>query len=295
MRPPIRLEYRAKPSVLGFMSKVWRPSPGFAGDGRLPDIQAHWSGHRSSPRELEDFFRLSGMAPGAGLSILYPHTVSFPMLMAVLSHPAFPLPIWKVLQVRNRLVQHQPIAPDAVLDFSVRTGERRVLAKGVEMDLLVAAHSGGRSVWEAVDTFYARGNYGAATPGEAAASPAVAATAATEWRMPQHGRWRYGLLSGDLNPLHMSNWYARRFGYAGAFTHPQRAIGQCLGHLGAAHHAPMQLDTWIKGPVFYGAQLALRSEPRAAEQLFALHVDGDARPAIVGRFVIPHENKDTSA
>ena len=295
MRPPILLDYRAKPSVFGFMANVWRPSPGFAGDGRLPDIQARWSGHRSSPRELEDFFRLSGMAPGEGLPILYPHTVSFPMLMAVLSHPAFPLPIWKVLQVRNRLVQHQPIAPDAVLDFSVRTGARRVLAKGVEMDLLVAAQSGGRTVWEAVDTFYARGRYGAATQDEAATSPAVAGIAAAEWRMPQHGRWRYGLLSGDLNPLHMSNLYARRFGYAGAFAHPQRAIGQCLGHLGAAHHAPMQLDTWIKGPVFYGAQLALRSEPRAAEQLFALHVDGDARPAIVGRFVIPHENKDSPA
>ncbi|MDP2825120.1 MAG: MaoC/PaaZ C-terminal domain-containing protein [Sulfuritalea sp.] len=207
--------------------------------------------------------------------------------MAVLSHPKFPVPIWNVLQVRNRLVQHEPIAPDAALDFTVRTGERRVLEKGVEMDLLVGAEVNGRTVWEAVNTFYARGRFGAAEA-EASASPSVAAPQAAEWRMPAHGRWRYGRLSGDLNPLHLSNWYARRSGFARAFAHPQRAIGQCLGHLEAAQHVPMQLETWIKGPVFYGAKVSLRSEPRPAEQRFALHVDDDTRPAIVARFVTPN-------
>jgi hypothetical protein len=56
----------------------------------------------------------------------------------------------------------------------------------------------------------------------------------------------------------------------------------------------MRLETWIKGPVFYGARLSLRSEARAAEQLFALHVDDDARPAIVGRFVTPNIDRETS-
>lgn len=296
MPAPVRLEYRAKPSVMGFMSNVWRPSRGFADDGQLPDIQARWSGHRTSPRDLADFLDLSGMPTGESLSILYPHTASFPMLMAVLSHPAFPVPIWKLLQVRNRLVQHAPVAPDAVLDFTVRTGARRVLEKGVEMDLQVEAKAGGRIVWEAVNTFYARGRYGTAGAAQAepSASPGVAGATATEWHMPDHGRWRFGRLSGDINPLHMSNWYARLLGYARAFTHPQRAIGQCLGHLGAAHHAPMQLDTWIKGPVFYGARVSLRSEPRPTEHLFALHVDDDARPAIVGRFVTPNANQETS-
>ncbi|MCX7157142.1 MAG: hypothetical protein NTW45_11955 [Rhodocyclales bacterium] len=292
MRTPVRLEYRAKPSAMGFMANVWRPSRGFADDGQLPDIEARWSGHRTSSQDLAEFLDLSGMPTGESLSILYPHTASFPMLMAVLSHPAFPLPIWKVLQVRNRLVQHEPIAPDAVLDFTVRTGDLRVLEKGLEMDLRVEAKVGGRTVWEAVNTFYARGRFGSAQA-DAYASPGVGGTTATEWRMPEHGRWRYGRLSGDFNPLHMSGWYARRLGYARAFAHPQRAIGQCLGHLGAAHHAPMELDTWIKGPVFYGARVSLRSEPQAAKHLFALHVADDARPAIVGRFVIPNTSKES--
>lgn len=293
MSAPIRLDYRRKPAFLAFFANVMRPSRGFAGDGRLPDIVARWRGQRCSPRELADYFELSGLPAGDRLSVLYPHTVSFPMLMAVLSHPAFPLPIWRVLQVRNRMTQHEAIAPDAALDFTVRTDARRVLEKGVEMDLLVTAESGGRLLFEATNTFYARGRFGA-PEAEASQSPAVAAGTAADWRMPAHGRWRYGRLSGDFNPLHLHDGYARRRGFARAFTHPQRAIGQCLAHLGAAHHPASTLETWIKGPIFYDARVSLRSEARPAEQLFALHVDDDARPAIVGRLIIPNGNKELS-
>jgi len=293
MRTPIRLDYRAKPSLIGFMAQMWRSSPGFADDGRLPAIEARWRGQRCSPRQLADYCGLSGLAAGEPLSILYPHTVSFPMLMAVLSHPAFPLPIWRVLQVRNHLRLHEAIAPGAVLDLTVRTGQSRVLEKGVEMDLHVQAETGSRTVFEGVNTFYARGRFGAAET-TAAVSPVVAAATSTgEWRMADGGGWRYGRLSGDFNPLHMHDGYARRFGYPRAFAHPQRAIGQCLGHLGAAEHAPLQLETWIKGPVFYGARLGLRTAAQPPQTVFALHVDDDPRPAIVGRFSTLNSPKES--
>jgi hypothetical protein len=285
MHSPVLLDYRAKPSFFAFVAQMWRPKRRFdAGDG-MPRIEARWRGQRSSARELADYRALSGLPAGGDLSILYPHTVSFPMLMAVLSHPAFPLPIWRVLQVRNRMTQHEAIAPDAALDFTVRTGASRILEKGIEMDLCVAAQTQGRTVFEAVNTFYARGRFGAAQV-EAPASPAVGGDPAIEWRMPAHGRLGYSRLSGDFNPLHLHDGYARRQGFARAFAHPQRAIGQCLAHLGAAQHAAMTLETWIKGPVFYDAKVALRAETQSDRGCFALHVEGDERPAIVGRYQV---------
>ena len=287
---PVHLDYRAKPSFLGFMAQMWRPKARFDASDGLPRIEARWRGQQSSPRELADYFALSGLPVGDDLSILYPHTLSFPMLMAVLSHPAFPLPIWRVLQVRNRLTQHEAIAPAARLDFTVRSGECRVLDKGVELDLLVSAESRGHTVFDAVNTFYARGRFGAAQA-EAPPSPAVVGSRTTAWQMPVHGRWRYGRLSGDFNPLHMHDGYARHQGFARAFAHPQRAIGQCLAHLGAARHAAMTLETWIKGPVFYGADLSLRAETQPDRGCFELHVAGDERPAIVARYQVLDSGK----
>lgn len=290
---PIRLDYRAKPSFLGFMAQMWRPKPAGAALGPLPEMVAEWPGQRSTPAERADFLALSGLPADSGLSILYPHTASFPMLMAMLSHPAFPLPIWRMLQVRNRLALHEPIAPDAALDFTVRTAARRVLEKGVELDLTVAATCAGRSVFEGTSTFYARGRFGAAKA-EAPASPAPSGPAIAEWRMPAHGRLRYSRLSGDFNPLHLSNAYARRQGFARAFAHPQRAIGQCLGHLGAMGDIPLRLETWIKGPVYYGAAVALRAEISPGGGCFALHVEGDERPAIVARYDHPDPSKEST-
>ena len=282
---PVQLDYRSKPGFVGFMAQMWRPKGRFDAGAGLPEIVATWRDQRSSPSELADFFALSGLSPGNELSILHPHTASFPMLMAMLSHPAFPLPIWRVLQVRNRMTQHEAIAHDAALDLTVRTGESRVLDKGIEMDLCVSAEANGRVVFEAVNTFYSRGRFGTAQA-EAPASPVLGGEPVVEWQMPAHGRLRYSRLSGDFNPLHLHDGYARRQGFARAFTHPQRAIGQCLAHLGAARHAAMSLETWIKGPVFYGAKLALRAETQQAGGAFALHVDGDERPAIVGRYQV---------
>lgn len=289
---PVRLDYHAKPGFLGFMARMWRPKRAGAADGPLPEMLAVWRGQRGTRAEQAAFLELSGMPAGSELSILYPHTASFPMLMAMLSHPVFPLPIWRVLQVRNRLTLHEALAPDAALDFTVGTGERRVLEKGVEMDLHVTARTAGRRVFEGTNTFYARGRFGAATA-EAPPSPVLDGPAVAEWRMPETGRLAYSRLSGDFNPLHLNTAYARRQGFAGAFAHPQRAIGQCLGHLDALGHAPLRLETWIKGPVFYGASVALRAEVDATGGRFALHVEGDARPAIVCRFTHPNSSKET--
>lgn len=283
MSVAIRLDCRAKPGFLGFMAQMWRPKPAGAALAPLPEMVAEWRGQKSTARERADFLDFSGMPADAELSILYPHTASFPMLMAMLSHPAFPLPIWRMLQVRNRLVLHEGIEPSAVLDFTVCSGERRVLEKGVEIDLQVTARRAGRTVFEATNSFYSRGRFGPASA-EAPASPVLGGPALAEWRMPAHGRLGYSRLSGDFNPLHLSDAYARRQGYPGAFAHPQRAIGQCLGHLGALGHAPLLLETWIKGPVPYGASVAMRADTEPQGGCFALHVDGDERPAIVGHY-----------
>jgi hypothetical protein len=49
----------------------------------------------------------------------------------------------------------------------------------------------------------------------------------------------------------------------------------------AVRELPLRLDTWLKGPVYYGAKVALRASADRSE--FALFVEGDERPAILGR------------
>jgi len=286
MKPEIRLDYRARPSALAFMARALRPSPGLKRG--VPAIAARWR-HRVAPAELARFNALSGLPEGDTLPLLYPHTIAFPLHMAILTQPAFPVPIWRVLQVRNRILQHAPLPRDATLDIAVRVAGHRILEKGAEFDLHATVGDGAATAWESVNTFYVRGRFGAPTAESVPEAPKLGAPeqkvglpGTAKWRMPAGGGWHYGGLSGDYNGVHMFGWYARKLGFPRAFFHPQRVLGQCLARLPHDANPPLRLDAWIKGPVFYGAPVAMRSESSPDGTRFALHVGDDARPAIVG-------------
>lgn len=280
MREEIRLDYRARPLALAFMARAVRPSPGLRKG--VPAISARWR-HRPDAAELKRFHALSGLPEGDTLPLLYPHTIGFPLHMTILTQPAFPLPIWRMLQIRNRIVQHAPLPRDAELDITVGIAGHRILDKGAEFDLHAVVRKGGDVAWESLNTFYARGRFGAPTTDSVPEAPKVSPGDTAQWRMPAGGGWQYGGLSGDYNPLHLWSGYARKHGFAHAFFHPQRVLGQCLARLPHDGSLPLRLDAWLKGPVFYGAPVRMRREAGSDGAAFALHVNEDERPAIVGR------------
>lgn len=282
------LEFTHAPSAFAFMSRaILTPRrPGL--QAAPPALAAKWRGHRVGGAVLDDFFALTGLADHPAWPLLYPHAVGFRLQMALLTDRRYPLPIWSALQIRNHLVLRRSFDRGAMLDFEVGTAAQRVLEKGAEIDLRCVARSDGAVVWEAVNTFYYRGRFGrAGEPSALAASPAVEATPAERWTIPAGDGLRCARLTGDYNPIHWWDRYARRFGFRAAFQHPQRVIGECLARLPPRDHAmPLHLDAWLKGPVYYGAEVALRTSGTDDGATFALHVNGDERPAIVSRFAV---------
>lgn len=224
-------------------------------------------------------------------ALLAPHILGFRLPMAMVSHPAWPLPVWNALQVRNRLLIHRPLQPGETFDLMTRMAGWRVLEKGLEVDLHTRLQRGDECAWESVVTFYYRGRFGSpaefgAARGAAPISPVVAEgdEHAAQWRVDGSRRWHFAALTGDYNGIHQWDWYARRLGFLAAFAHPQRIAAQCLAHLPSSGDGSQQLDLWIKGPVFYGRDVTQRQTLRAGcdGYDFALFVANDTRPALVG-------------
>lgn len=272
------------PSALAFMPRaLWRRRPGAA----LPARGLRLGAARLDGPALAHYLRLTGQGDGDALPLAWPQVAAFRLQMALLTERSFPLPIWSALQVRNHLLRHEALPRDATYAVEVRAAERRRLAKGVEVDLHCAVRRDARVVWESLTTFYWRhGGAAGAAPSPRAASPAVDAPVRARWPAGHGEGWRFGALTGDYNGLHWSDAYARAFGFARAFHHPPRVLGQCLARLdlpGAP--ARQRLDVWFKGPVFYRSEVALRVAGEAeGARAFALHVGDDPRPALVGRW-----------
>lgn len=286
MREALRIELRRRPSTVGNMARALYPSAGLAKAGRVPSIVVSWKAHRVDRRHLDTFQRLTGLEASGHLPLLFPHVVSFPLQMTILTHPMFPLPIWGALQIRNHLLQHRRIATGEVLDLETRVAGQRLLDKGAEVDLYSTVRSGAEVVWESLNSFYYRGRFG--PPGEAsplARPPEEVGEVCARWRMPSGTGRRFGGLTGDYNGIHLWSRYARLFGFKGAFLHPQLSLGLCMARVAGREDPERQrLDAWLKGPVYYGSAVTLRAAVSENDSVFALFADGDERPRIVGRW-----------
>ncbi len=280
----VRIEFTRRPSTAAFMLRGLHPAPGLKQAQGFPDVRIGWKGHRVHQPALRELLGLTGLQAGPFLPLLYPQFAGFPLLMVMLTHPVWPVPLWRGLQIRNHLLQHAPLPVRAVLDLETRVAAWRWLEKGAEVDLYLMAHSGQDLLWESLNTFYYRGRFGTAGPASAlATAPAVPDDEHAHWRTGPRRGWRFGRLTGDFNGIHVWDWYARRMGFRRAFHHPQAVVGECLARLpGPGTDQAQRLDLWLKGPVYYQSQVSLRSE--AGTGAFVLLAEGEERPAILGRW-----------
>jgi acyl dehydratase len=288
MSHSVILDFDHRPSALPYMLRAMAPVPRRI--DLAPQIIARWRGHIADRTELAAFRRITGLSGDPDhLPLLYPHTFGFRLPMAILTHPSFPVPIWGVLQTRNHLVQHRPLAIDERLDFETRVLRGRAVAKGAEFDLHTTVHAGGELAWESHLVFFTRGRFGEPEmPAPDARSPGVSGDVVGEWTMRNADHLRFGGFTGDYNGIHLWDWYARRFGFRRALYHPPRVLGECLARLAQPDGGTgaLQLDAWLKGPVPHGANVRLEAERTAGATTFALFAD-DERPSIIGRTVAP--------
>jgi hypothetical protein len=263
------------------MIRAFRGPARLPGAVEFPAIVERWTGFRIG-QDHEQLLR-GTMAVGTD-SILYPHVAGFRLQMTLLTHPAFPLPIWNALQIRNSMVRHRPLERSTSYVLETVIGAHRLVEKGLEVDLHTSLSRGDDRDWESVVTYFYRGRFEEASARVAQPpSPDLsAAKAVASFRTPRSARWAFGSLTGDLNGIHMWDAYARRYGFAAAFMHPQRAIGLALSRMGLPNSERQSLRVWIKGPVLYDTDVVLLADEQARDHAFALSLNGDSRQAIAG-------------
>jgi hypothetical protein len=280
----VTVEYRRRPSALAYMARAFHRSRPFEVAAGFPAVRVLWRDVRVDRGELAAFTALTGLRAQRWVPLLYPHVTGFRLLMSLLTHPAWPLPIWRALQVRNHLVQHRPIEIQGTFGLQTSVGEQRVLERGLEVDLCTQARVGDDVAWESIVTFYYRGRFGApGMPSPLAQAPEPGEEEVARWHTQRGAGLPFGRLTGDYNGIHLWSPYARLFGFPRAFHHPQLVLGQCMARLpDPGPERPQRLDAWLKGPVFYGADVVLRGRSHSDAFPFGLFAGGDARPAIVG-------------
>ena len=164
--------------------------------------------------------KVCGFKPEVGVPVLYPQMLTFPLAMEFFASAHCPWPAMGTVHLANRIRQHARLNVGDVLRVEMRTGELLAHEKGQVFTLEFAISRDADLVWDGTMTALRLGvqNPVGKPYASALGSEADLSCQATFNAPADIGR-RYGLVSGDMNPIHLSAPSAKLFGFRQAIAH----------------------------------------------------------------------------
>jgi acyl dehydratase len=208
--------------------------------------------------------------------------------MALMSDRAFPFALPGLVHARNRIELLRPIGADALLDLEVWAENFAQHRKGAAVDLMATVSAGGEEVWRSTSTYFARGAKAPEGAPEADIEVPVGdlSRAVATWQIPDDAGRRYGKVSGDVNPIHLSAITAKAFGFKRAIAHGMWVKARVLGALSGRLPDAMSIDVSFRKPLFIPSTVTLSTAQEDGGWDFAVrnatsgteHVVGTVRP-----------------
>ena len=94
--------------------------------------------------------------PGPTLPIAYPHVLAMPLHLAMLGAEAFPVRLFGLVHVQNRIAMRQPLSAEEPAEIRAWIEGHRDTERGQEFDLHTEYVVAGEPLWDETCTFLAR-------------------------------------------------------------------------------------------------------------------------------------------
>jgi len=284
------LEFARAPAVWSMYPKIMvSRKPALVPEGgAVPRIEARLSKVRIDRKHLASYSDVCGAAAGATLPIAYPHILATPLHLAMLGAEAFPVKLMGLVHVQNRIAMRQPLSAEEPAEIRAWIEGHRDTDRGQEFDLHTEYVVAGEPLWDETCTFLARKRPAAGSkPGTSArtveGAPDGVAVQSSSFRAPSGLGRRYGFISGDVNPIHMSDLTARAFGFPRAIAHGMWSLGRAASDFEPERfNGGCEYSVSFKLPIYMPSWLTLQRWPIENGSGFALRDAQGEKPHISG-------------
>lgn len=256
----------------------------------LPRLEGEVESVKVDPRHVARFRDICGYVDDGCLPIAYPHVLAMPLHIAIATHPLFQLRLMGLVHLANEICWLRPLPLNRAYRVACWVEGHRETDRGQEVDLHTSLSDGEGLAWSESSTLLARGSSRGAAAARTARALLRAPRPAAQYdsvslQIPagrSAGR-RYGFVSGDLNPIHLSNWSARRYGFERAVAHGMWTMARSLAALGPQLTvAPTRIGVQFKLPLFLPGVATLEHWREPDRWLFVLTDQQRQRPYLTG-------------
>lgn len=233
---------------------------------------------------IANYARVCGFDQAHGVPVTYPQMLTFPLVMAYFCSADCPWPALGTVHLANRIEQRQQLSPGDELRVEMRTGALIAHAKGQIFTLETKITRGDDIVWEASQMALRRGVNNPAGPAFASEFKAdMPLSHQADFSAPGDIGRRYGRVSGDLNPIHLSALSAKLFGFRRAIAHGMWTKARALAAVmprAATVRASVAVE--FKTPLFLPARVSLWTTRNAQGACFEVRNAKGDRPHLRG-------------
>lgn len=288
----VSFQFETPPSVIGYYpTALFGRRESLLPDGvTVPRMEAHVAHARIQASHLARYRDVCGYAPDGYLPIAYPHVLAMGLHLALMTDPRFVVRLMGLIHIASELEQWRRLPEQGDYRLSAWVEGHREGDRGQEFDLYTECSDAEGVAWRERCTLLARRAGSSAQATRAARAtlryekPPADATIATAPVVADHrtGR-RYGIVSGDLNPIHIADWGARRFGFDRAVAHGMWSMARSLAALEPALSArPVRVLVDFKMPFFLPSGAQLESWQVGERTVFVLKDGAGHRPHLAG-------------
>jgi acyl dehydratase len=286
------LRFMSAPALLPAYLKIMLSRKPRLASGAIPRIEAALSDFRIDRRKVARYEEVCGEPPSEQLPIAFPHVLATPLHLAMLASKAFPLNLFGVVHVRNRIVQQRPLHPKDTGEIHAYIEPDNVTVRGQELRLQTEVRVGGETIWSETSTLLCRMAQQLRPTAPAVrdfTQPPQENLRCEAFTIPAATGRRYARVSGDFNPIHMADAFARMFGFKRAIAHGMWTVARCAAFIGSRAFAlPCTMDVAFKLPITFPADVALESWSAQGDIGFSLRDANGARRAHLLGKISPH-------
>ena len=281
----VKLRFARPPALWpAYALALCSAKPALAPPGlRMPSIEAQATA-QAQAAALAAYRQVCGFSDDGALPLTYPHVLAMPLHMAMLTAPAFPVRLLGLVHVGNHIARQRRIAADEKLDLRCVLPALRESERGQEFELVTQARSQGELVWSETSLYLARRRIkrdSSAPPG-AQAAPRTEGTA-IDWQAPKDIGRRYARISGDRNPIHLSAFSARLFGFPRAIAHGMWSLARVVAEIEAQTKRPLaSIAASFKLPILLPATVHLFTSDENEVSSYSLMDGAGIRPYLTG-------------
>jgi acyl dehydratase len=229
-----------------------------------------------NPKAVAAYRKVCGFADSAVLPATYPHILAFGLQMQLLTDTKFPFPLLGLVHLSNRIRIHRPLGGVSDLSIGVHAQNLKPHAKGATFDIITTVEDSLGLLWEAESRMLCRGVKLEGTSTDEAQPSPTQVSELTRWKAPADIGRRYARVSGDYNPIHLSAFTAKLFGFPQAIAHglwnTARTLAALSEHLPAAN---IEIRVEFKKPVRLPSEVTLLASAAGSRGDLLLKGAGD--------------------